>query len=299
MTRKRMQDGHNLKLSVAIALLSIAILVPRVWGQDSAAAASSTGSALLERWKSAVLTGDPVGLKMLYSTTPAPKVTAGGKDSDADADVSFWVGLKARNIQAEVAQTGSPQPGVQVVVFQAEIQRASAGKSETVYVNEAQAWQRQGDEWRLAVVQRSEAAHLKQPLNKDKNLYPADADARAEIKEAEGRAAKEHKRVLLVFGANWCFDCHVLDLAFQRPDFAPVIAGYEVVHVDIGPDGKKNSDLAKQFQVPLDKGVPALAVLEGDGKLVVSQKNGEFENARAMTPGVLLEFLNKWKLESR
>jgi len=67
------------------------------------------------------------------------------------------------------------------------------------------------------------------------------------------------------------------------------------VHVDIGPDGKKNANLAKQFQVPLDKGVPALAVLESDGKLIVSQKNGEFENARASTPEALLEFLNKWK----
>jgi thioredoxin 1 len=245
------------------------------------------------------LTGDPIGLKMLYSTTPEPKVTAAGKESDADADVGFWVGLKARNIQAEVAQASSPQPGVQVVVFQAEIESGRSGKAETVYVNEAQAWQQQGNEWRLVVVQRTDTTHLKQPLNKDKNLYPAEADARAEIKEAEGKAAKEHKRVLLVFGANWCFDCHVLDLAFQRSDFAPVMAGYEVVHVDIGPDGKKNADLAKQFQVPLDKGVPALAVVEGDGKLVVSQKNGEFENARAMTPGALLEFLSKWRVESR
>ncbi|MGC1964618.1 MAG: thioredoxin family protein, partial [Candidatus Sulfotelmatobacter sp.] len=74
---------------------------------------------------------------------------------------------------------------------------------------------------------------------------------------------------------------------------------YEVVHVDIGPDGKKNADLAKQFQVPLDKGVPALAVADSAGKVVVSQKNGEFENARAMTPEALLEFLNKWKPEVR
>ena len=47
--------------------------------------------------------------------------------------------------------------------------------------------------------------------------------------------------------------------------------------------------------MPLDKGIPALAVLEGDGKLVVSQKNGEFEDARSLTPEALLEFLNKWK----
>jgi thiol:disulfide interchange protein len=106
--------------------------------------------------------------------------------------------------------------------------------------------------------------------------------------------------VLLVFGANWCFDCHVLDLAFQRPDLAPVVAsGYEVVHVDLGPDEKKNADLVAQFEVPLDKGIPALAVAESDGKLVVSQKNGEFEDARSLTPEALLEFLNKWKPNNR
>jgi thioredoxin 1 len=131
------------------------------------------------------------------------------------------------------------------------------------------------------------------------DLFPANADARAEIKEAEEKAGKERKRIVMVFGANWCYDCHVLDLAFHRPDFASAMASYEVVHVDIGPDGQKNGDLAKEFQVPLDEGIPALAVLEGDGKLVVSQKNGEFEDARSLTPEALLEFLNKWKSESR
>ena len=138
--------------------------------------------------------------------------------------------------------------------------------------------------------------HVPAALAQGDNLYPANVDARGEIKEAEEHAAKEHKRVLLVFGANWCGDCHVLDKAFHRPDFASAIAAYEVVHVDIGPDGKKNNDLAEQYQVPLKKGIPALAVLESDGKVVVSQKNGEFENARAMNPQAFLDFLNKWKL---
>lgn len=126
-------------------------------------------------------------------------------------------------------------------------------------------------------------------------IYSPTANARVEIKEAEARAAKRHRRVLLVFGANWCGDCRALDRAFHRPDFASAISAYEVVHVDIGKDGKKNNDLASEFQVPLNKGVPALAVLESNGKLVFSQKNGEFEAASAMEPEAFLEFLNKWK----
>jgi len=36
-------------------------------------------------------------------------------------------------------------------------------------------------------------------------------------------------------------------------------------------------------------------VAEANGTVVFSQKNGEFEDARALTPEALLEFLNKWK----
>ena len=147
---------------------------------------------------------------------------------------------------------------MQVVVFQAAAQSAN----DTVYITEAQAWQQQGDTWRLVVIKHNQPAHLQQPPSADKNIYPDNVDAHKEIKEAEEQAAKNHQRVLLVFGANWCYDCHVLDLAFHRPDFASVIASYEIVHVDIGQDGKKNTDLAKQFQVPLEKGVPAWLCLK-------------------------------------
>ena len=40
-------------------------------------------------------------------------------------------------------------------------------------------------------------------------------------------------------------------------------------------------------------------VVDAEGKLIVSQKSGEFENARALTPDTLLEFLNKWKPVAR
>jgi hypothetical protein len=250
--------------------------------------------APLEVWKTSVVTGDSAGLKMLYSTNPLAEVTSPAGKGTTVADVDFWVGLKARSVNLEIAESSSPQPDVVVILFQAEVSSGAQSKQQTVYVKERQVWRRQDQQWRLATVERTDAFHLKQVFKKDKDLYPASADARAEIYEAEGKAAKEHKRVLLVFGANWCYDCHVLDLAFHRPEFVPVVTSYEVVHVDIRPDGKKNADLAQQYGVPLDKGIPALAVLESDGKLLVSQKNGEFENARAMTPEALLAFLNKW-----
>jgi thiol:disulfide interchange protein len=146
-----------------------------------------------------------------------------------------------------------------------------------------------------AAVAASGAVCFSQSVNKQKEIYNESADARAEIKEALAKATAEHKRVIVVFGANWCYDCHVLDKAFHSSDLAPTLAAnYEVVHVDIGK-GEKNQDLMTKYEVPMKRGIPGLAVLDADGKLVYSQKNGEFENARALTPEDFLAFLNKWK----
>lgn len=244
-----------------------------------------------EQWKSAILAGDAIALKEFYSTNPPAQIEVKRSDQDADADVKFWIGLKAKDIKTDVVRLVA-RGDRGSIIFKAAV----TTPERTVTVIDAQGWRKQGGKWRIVAAERTDDPQLPQPSDMKKDLYPAGADAHAEIKDAEERAAKEHKRVLLVFGANWCFDCHVLDLAFQRPDLAPIVNGsYVVVHVDIGDDGKKNADVAQQFQVPLDKGVPALAVVESDGKVVVSQKDGEFEDARALTPETLAEFLNKWK----
>src|SRR5215831_1787743 len=113
-------------------------------------------------------------------------------------------------------------------------------------------------------------------------LYPADADANQDLKDALTRAASEHKNVLLVFGANWCYDCHVLDHALHDGDAGKIVSDkFLLVHVDIG-EGEKNSELVKEYKIPLDKGIPAVAVLDASGKMLYSSGEGEFEAARRM-----------------
>ena len=67
-----------------------------------------------------------------------------------------------------------------------------------------------------------------------------------------------------------------------------------MIHVDIGR-ADKNLDLAKKYGIPLNKGVPAVAVLEYDGTLLHSQQNGEFEPARRLDAPVFVEFLKCWQ----
>jgi hypothetical protein len=65
--------------------------------------------------------------------------------------------------------------------------------------------------------------------------------------------------------------------------------------VNVGDKGiTDNFAIAERYGIPLRKGVPALAVLEADGKLVFSQKQGEFESMRKMDPASVGEFLRKW-----
>jgi thioredoxin 1 len=280
----------------AIVLLCITPLLLSV----ISAAQATPAFAPLANWKAAVVSPKSSALKELYSSDPAPRITVITKGSatiSPEDDADFWKGMKARQLSLNIADSKSPQPGIQQLTFQATIRTAPPGR--TLYVVESQVWQQQASGWKLIAVERTDALKLEQPLSLDAKLYPAASEARQEIAHAMSQAANAHKHVLLVFGADWCYDCHVLDRALRRPDIAPVLkANFEVVHVDVG-QGDKNQDLMNDYQVPMKRGIPAIAVLDATGKLLYSQKNGEFERARAMGPEDLLEFLNKWKPQAR
>ena len=271
------------------ALLISTLMATAVLAQSAAPADSF---APFEQWKASVLAGDATTLKTFYSIDPAAQIRIKTVMQGVDADTNFWLSLKPKSMSVEFVRL-IVRPNIASVIFRAEV---LAGDGKKISLTDDQVWQKQGEQWRMVAAERTDAPQLPQPADMKKDLYPADADARAEIKEAEEKAGEEHKRLLLVFGANWCFDCHVLDLAFHRPDLAPLVdANYEVVHVDIGPDGKKNADLAKQFGVPLDKGVPSIAVAESSGTVVFRTSDGEVEDARGLTTETLTSLLTKWK----
>jgi thiol:disulfide interchange protein len=126
----------------------------------------------------------------------------------------------------------------------------------------------------------------------NKNLYSETADPSADISAALVRARAEHKRVLLDFGGNWCGDCQVLDIYYhQSPNAELLDKNFILVHVNIG-HMDKNVDIAKKYNVPITKGVPALAVLDAHGKLLYAEREKEFEHA---TPEAVTAFLKRWK----
>ena len=129
------------------------------------------------------------------------------------------------------------------------------------------------------------------------DIYPAPEQAAADLSAALHTASAAHKRVIVDFGGNWCPDCHVLDLYFHDAANKAILdSGFVLVHVNVGTTRiDRNGDIAARCQIPLQKGVPALAVLDGDGKLLYSQASGEFEAMRHLKSSSVTQFLTQWK----
>jgi thioredoxin 1 len=126
-------------------------------------------------------------------------------------------------------------------------------------------------------------------------IYDESADADQEIEVAIAQASSSGKNVVLDFGANWCLDCHVLDAQMQSPELAGLVErNYVVVHIDVGRFNK-NLDLARKYGIPLNKGIPALAVLDSHGKLLYSQDQGQFEGARHLGADSFRQFFEQWR----
>ncbi|MDE3109628.1 MAG: thioredoxin family protein [Acidobacteriota bacterium] len=259
----------------------------------------------LQQWKSAIVNHNQSALVSLYSAVPpAVAKIPQGTAHDPSEEPRFWELLESDGLadfNPKILQIERPQPDVAVLTLRIEMKLRSKSGPQPAIVEAAQLWEQQDGGWRILRTQRTDPApdpnfQLPQPANPDVNLYPPPREARAEIAAALKSAATDHKRVILVFGANWCYDCHVLNSAFHAPGIAPLVsANYHVVHINIG-EGDKNLDLADEYGVPLHQvvRVPSLAVLEWNGKVIYSQKNGEFDDSARLSPADIVQFLKKW-----
>jgi thiol:disulfide interchange protein len=137
------------------------------------------------------------------------------------------------------------------------------------------------------------SAHSQAGLFKpNPHLYSETSNAATDIAAAIAQARREHKRILLDFGGNWCGDCQVLDIYYHQSPNAELLAKHFVlVHVNIG-HMDQNVAIAEKYNVPIKKGVPALAVLDSHGKLLYAEHDKEFEHT---SPSAITDFLNRWK----
>jgi len=123
--------------------------------------------------------------------------------------------------------------------------------------------------------------------------YDEQADAHADVRHAIEQAKAHHKKVLLVFGANWCPDCRSLSAQMQEGGLGKKLKQrYVVAKINIG-QWDHNMDIANEYGNPPKKGIPAVAVLGANGQLLNATLAGELSVARSMSADDVLKVLEK------
>jgi thioredoxin-related protein len=130
------------------------------------------------------------------------------------------------------------------------------------------------------------------------DVYDVRADGSAQIATALATAAVVHKRVIVVFGANWCIWCHRLSATFEND---PVVArglakDFIVVKVDVNTRNgtKRNAATNEKYGNPIQNGIPVLVVLDSDGKQLTTKDSGELEEGDGHSPAKIIAFLSGW-----
>ena len=293
---------------VSVVLLPLLVAAPARPGLPRPPALSADSSAFepVDHWIAALKSGNEALLAALYSKIPPAQLqVSAGTVQDSEAEARYWsavMGKGPTSVNAKVLAVEHRQAGLVEVVLRIEMTLPTSSGDEPFAAAVHQLWRREGNEWMIVATRREGLSPnpprtLPEPAKPNTDLYAPPEEAQSQIKAALAEAANDHKRVILVFGANWCYDCHVLDAAFHSKNIAPLVnASYHVVHINIGDDGDQNLDLAEKYGLPLKEAprVPSLAVLDPDGKLVFSQKNGEFDDSARIGPADVTAFLKKW-----
>ena len=123
--------------------------------------------------------------------------------------------------------------------------------------------------------------------------YSETADAKLDIKHALTQSATVKTPVIIIFGANWCGDCKMLDSAMKNGASAPLLSkDFQIVKVNVG-HFDTNLDVAKTYGVPLQMGIPAVAIISTNNQVLYVTREGELANARKMGDSGIYEFFKR------
>jgi thiol:disulfide interchange protein len=129
-------------------------------------------------------------------------------------------------------------------------------------------------------------------------IYDPRADGEQQLRAALATARKQHKRVLLNLGANWCGDSQAM---FRLLNSDPAVRD-EIRHhfvlamVDVNQkDGPpRNQAMVQRFSNPLARGIPVLLILDAQGTLLNRDPNERLADNAHKQPADVLDYLRKW-----
>ncbi|WP_339742849.1 thioredoxin family protein [uncultured Maricaulis sp.] len=108
--------------------------------------------------------------------------------------------------------------------------------------------------------------------------------AMAEVDAAMAEALAGDKRLLLVFGANWCHDSRGLAGHFQDPELAATLRDHYVTRfIDVGWRDQ-NQDVIRRFGVAALYATPMVMIIDPAEETLLNRDTRETWGAAASTP---------------
>ena len=130
-------------------------------------------------------------------------------------------------------------------------------------------------------------------VHAEASVYDESADARAQVAQALANAKSDSKQVMIVFGANWCGDCKMLDTEFKKPALKALLEkNYVIVKVDVNRFNK-NLDVVKPYGDVIKKGIPSIVIASPTNQLIYATHGGELADARKMGEAGVATFFQK------
>ena len=126
------------------------------------------------------------------------------------------------------------------------------------------------------------------------SAYAAAPPAMAALDAAFAEAAREDKRVLAVFGGDWCPDCRIFAGMLTIPAMAGFVdAHFVTVRIEAERTGEINADAIARFG--FDEGLagyPTVVVVTAGGEVVNSASAAEWRTARSRRPQEVADWLS-------
>lgn len=125
-------------------------------------------------------------------------------------------------------------------------------------------------------------------------IYSTTAVGSKQLTDALSIAKKRHKRVLVVFGANWCIWCRRLHNLFETNEEISHKLRESFIVVLIDTNNGRNADIDTKYGFPTKQGLPVLVVIDEDGKHLATQETGVLEEGDHHSAEKVLAFLKQW-----
>ena len=106
----------------------------------------------------------------------------------------------------------------------------------------------------------------------------------------------KRKQPLIIFGANWCPDCRILEGTLQLPTVKKFMqANYSILHVDLG-EYDINMSLLEVLGIPKEEGVPRVVIFDNQGNPLNLETNDRWRTARDSKQQEIFNYFQKYLL---